>query len=38
MDRNQAFELFRKSYRKNQAMEENKDILKSKFQRGKELG
>lgn len=38
LDRNQSFEMFRKSYRKNQAMEENKEILKEKFQRGKELG
>jgi hypothetical protein len=30
--------MFRKSYRKNQAMEENKEVLKEKFARGKELG
>ncbi len=32
MDRAQTFELFRKSYRKNQAMEENKEMLKEKFE------
>lgn len=30
--------MFRKSYRKNQAMEENKEDLRVKFERGKELG
>ena len=38
MDRAKTFELFRKSYRKNQAMEENKDLLKEKFDQGKSLG
>lgn len=31
MDRNNCFELFRKSYRKNEVMEENKLILKEKY-------
>ncbi len=35
MDRANSFELFRKSYRKNELMEENKLILKDKFERGK---
>jgi uncharacterized coiled-coil DUF342 family protein len=38
MDRASCFEMFRKSYRKNQAMEDNKELLKEKFNRGKELG
>lgn len=38
MDRASCFEMFRKSYRKNQAMEENKELLKDKFNKGKELG
>ena len=38
MDRAQCFELFRKSYRRRQAMEENQEILKDKFNRGKHLG
>ena len=38
MDRAKTFELFRKSYRKNQAMEENKELLKEKFEEGKNLG
>ena len=38
MDRANSFELFRKSYRKNELMEENKLILKDKFERGKQLG
>ena len=38
MDRANAFELFRKSYRKNELMEENKLILKDKYERGKKLG
>jgi kinesin family protein 6/9 len=37
-DRAKAFEMFRKSYRKNEAMEENRSILKDKYARGKELG
>lgn len=38
MDRAKAFEAFRKSYRKNEAMEENKALLKEKFVIGKRLG
>ena len=38
MDRTKAFEMFRKSYRKNEATEENKAILKGKFEQGKRLG
>ena len=30
-DRNQAFEAFRKSYRRHEAIEENKAILKGKY-------
>ena len=37
-DRTKAFDLFRRSYRKNEAMDENREVLKQKFQRGKELG
>ena len=37
-DRARAFEMFRKSYRKNEAMEENRNLLKDKYARGKELG
>lgn len=37
-DRARSFEMFRKSYRKNEAMEENRNLLKDKFVRGKELG
>ena len=37
-DRAKAFDMFRKSYRKNEAMEENRQVLKDKFTRGKELG
>jgi hypothetical protein len=37
-DRAKSFEMFRKAYRKNEAMEENRDLLKSKYGRGKELG
>lgn len=36
-DRNQAFDIFRRSYRKNQAMEDNKAILKDKISRAKQL-
>jgi len=36
-DRNKAFELFRKSYRRNEAIEENKQILKDKFAQAKAL-
>ena len=37
-DRARAFDMFRKSYRKNEAMEENRCLLKDKYARGKELG
>ena len=37
-DRTKAFDVFRRSYRKNEAMDENRDLLKSKYSRGKELG
>lgn len=37
-DRAKTFELFRKSYRKNEAMEENRELLKEKYGRGKQLG
>ena len=34
-DRAKAFEMFRKSYRKNEAMEDNRALLKEKYGRGK---
>ena len=37
-DRAKAFEMFRKSYRKNEAMEDNRNLLKDKYGRGKQLG
>ena len=37
-DRAKGFEKFRKSYRKNEAMEDNRNLLKDKYKRGKELG
>ena len=37
-DRAKAFDMFRKSYRKNEAMEENRALLKEKYGRGKQLG
>ena len=37
-DRAKAFDLFRKSYRKNEAMEDNRQLLKEKYGRGKQLG
>lgn len=37
-DRTKAFEHFRKSYRKNEAMEDNRNLLKEKYARGKALG
>ena len=37
-DRAKAFEMFRKSYRKNEAMEDNRALLKDKYARGKQLG
>lgn len=30
--------MFRRSYRKNEAMEDNRNLLKEKYGRGKELG
>ena len=30
--------MFRKSYRKNEAMEDNRNLLKEKYGRGKQLG
>ena len=36
-DRSKAFEVFRRSYRKNEAMDENKLILKEKINRAKAL-
>ena len=36
-DRSRAFEVFRRSYRKNEAMDENKLILKEKYNRAKAL-
>ena len=38
MDRAACFEMFRKSYRRNEVMEEHKEILKKKFEEGKVLG
>lgn len=38
MDRAASFQMFRKSYRKNEALEENQELLKEKYARGKELG
>ena len=37
-DRNKAFEHFRRSYRRNEAIEENKALLKEKYGRAKGLG
>ena len=37
-DRAKGFEKFRKSYRKNEAMEDNRTLLKEKYARGKQLG
>ena len=37
-DRTKAFEHFRKSYRKNEAMDDNRALLKEKYARGKALG
>ncbi|KAG2448578.1 hypothetical protein HYH02_006469 [Chlamydomonas schloesseri] len=37
-DRNKAFELFRKSYRQNEVIEENKQLLKAKYDSAKSLG
>lgn len=38
MDRAKSFEAFRKSYRKNEAMEENRSKLKELYANGKSLG
>uniref|UniRef100_A0A7R9YQE6 Kinesin-like protein n=1 Tax=Chlamydomonas euryale TaxID=1486919 RepID=A0A7R9YQE6_9CHLO len=37
-DRNKAFELFRKSYRQNEVIEENKALLKQKYDAAKAVG
>lgn len=37
-NRNRAFELFRKSYRRNEATEENKALLRRKYAEAKSLG
>jgi hypothetical protein len=37
-DRAKSFDMFRKSYRKNEAMEDNRELLKQKYARGKQLG
>ena len=37
-DRTKSFDVFRRSYRKNEAMDENRELLKQKYARGKELG
>lgn len=34
-DRAKSFDMFRKSYRKNEAMEDNRNLLKEKYARGK---
>tara|TARA_B110000305_G_scaffold178486_1_gene197704 strand:- start:209 stop:328 length:120 start_codon:yes stop_codon:yes gene_type:complete len=34
-DRAKSFDMFRKSYRKNEAMEDNRNLLKEKYGRGK---
>lgn len=34
-DRAKSFDMFRKSYRKNEAMEDNRELLKQKYARGK---
>ena len=34
-DRAKAFDMFRKSYRKNEAMEDNRNLLKEKYALGK---
>ena len=38
VDRTRAFDMFRKAYRKNEAMEENRTLLKEKYAMGKTLG
>lgn len=37
-DRAKSFDMFRKAYRKNEAMEDNRLLLKEKYGRGKQLG
>ena len=37
-DRAKAFDMFRKSYRKNEALDENRATLKDMYARGKQLG
>ncbi|GMH43749.1 hypothetical protein BSKO_11683 [Bryopsis sp. KO-2023] len=37
-DRNKTFEVFRKSYRRNQAIEDNKNQLRKKYEEAKEKG
>ena len=37
-DRAKSFDMFRKSYRKNEAMEDNRNLLKEKYALGKQLG
>lgn len=37
-DRSKAFEVFRKSYRRNQAIDENKAVLRTKYAEAKKLG
>lgn len=37
-DRTKAFEVFRKSYRRNQAIDENKAVLRTKYAEAKSLG
>ncbi|KAF5843229.1 P-loop containing nucleoside triphosphate hydrolase protein [Dunaliella salina] len=37
-DRNKAFELFRKSYRQNEVIEDNKALLKQKYDAAKAIG
>ena len=38
MQRNNAFEEFRKSYKKNQAIQDNQNVLKAKYEHAKKLG
>ncbi len=38
LDRAKTFDMFRKSYRRNEAMEENKALLREKFATGKSMG
>lgn len=34
-DRAKVFDMFRKSYRRNEAMEDNRNLLREKYARGK---